>query len=375
MCCKFNNLNAIRLSKRSDIFLISLPHNILLYLFIVLILRRHRHILFFLIATTVLETYSQDIHFSQFNASLLNLNPAYTGMFDGDYRLGAAYKSQWQSVPVSYSTFSMAGEKRFKPRQLERDMLGLGILFNNDQAGDDIYRTTPLYASGSYIYLPKPDSSLIVSFGMNMGFCRVGFDYSKMTFDNQYDGLGYSKARSTGEQFNWISRNFVDFSFGSVIQYIYEHKHRFTYGIAVQHLSSPVITYQGNDFSRLDYKFTNCLSYSTPIKENTDIIAEALVTKQGKNFELIPHVSLKYYMDRSENKAVLGGLCFRTKDAVVARIGYHYKTLQSGISYDINISKFRAATNLRGGFEIFVNYVFKVKPGFIAKKRYCPVFM
>jgi type IX secretion system PorP/SprF family membrane protein len=363
------------LSKPFDILLISLTRNISLYLFIVLILRLHKHILFLLIALTVLETYCQDIHFSQFNASLLNLNPAYTGMFNGDYRFGAVYKSQWQSVPVSYSTFSMAGERRFKPRQLERDMLGLGILFNNDQAGDAIYRTTQLYASGSYMYLPNPDSSLIVSFGMNIGFCRVGFDYSKMTFDNQYDGLGYNKGRSTGEQFNRTSRNFVDFSFGSVIQYIHEHKHRFTYGIAVQHLSSPVITYQGNDFSRLDYKFTNCLSYSSPIKENTDIIAEALVTNQGKNFELIPHVSLKYYMDPSENKAVLGGLCFRTKDALVARIGYHYKTLQSGLSYDINVSRFRAATNLRGGFEIFVNYVFKIKPGFIAKKRYCPVFM
>jgi type IX secretion system PorP/SprF family membrane protein len=296
-------------------------------------------------------------------------------MFNGDYRIGAAYRSQWQTVPVSYSTFSMSGEKRYRPKQLEKDMVGVGITFNSDRAGDARYGTTQLYASGSYIFLGKPDSSLIVTLGMNVGWCQVGFDYSKMTFDNQYDGLSYNKAISSGEQFNWTTRNFIDLSLGSVVQYILNKKHRFSYGLGLQHVTSPVISYQGNDQSRLDFKFTNCLSYSTPIKENVDIIAEALFTKQGKYYELIPHVSLKYYFDKIDNKAVLGGVCFRARDAVVFRLGYNYRTMQSGISYDINVSRFNTATNLRGGFEIFINYIIRVKPGFIARKRYCPVFM
>lgn len=338
-------------------------------------MRLKKHILLVLTALFSNGVLAQDIHFSQFNASLLNLSPGYTGMFNGDYRVGAAYRSQWQTVPVSYSTFSMNGEKRFKPRQMEKDMIGLGLTFNNDRAGDARYGTTQIYASGSYIYLGKADSSLIISLGMNAGFCHVGFDYSKMTFENQYDGLAYNKSLATGESFSWTSRNFMDFSLGSVVQYILNDKHRFTYALGIHHLSSPVISYQGNDLSRLDYKFTNCLSYSTPIKENTDIIVEGLLTNQGKNYELIPHVSLKYYMDRKINQAILGGVCLRARDAVVVRLGYHYMTLQSGISYDINVSRFNTASNLRGGFEIFLNYVFKVKPGFIAKKRYCPVFM
>lgn len=254
-------------------------------------------------------------------------------------------------------------------------MIGLGLLFNNDRAGDAYYGTTQLYLQGTYIFLGKPDSSLIITLGMNAGWCRVGFDYSKMTFENQFDGLAYNKTIPSGEQFSWTVRNFADISLGSAVQYILNDKHRFTYALGLHHLSSPVITYQGNDLSRLDYKFTNCLSYSTPIKENTDLIAEMLLTNQGKNYEFIPHASLKYFFDRGENKAILGGLCFRSRDAVVVRMGYHYRTLQSGISYDINISRFNTATNLRGGFEIFVNYVIRMKPGFIARKRYCPVFM
>lgn len=319
--------------------------------------------------------YGQDIHFSQFSASLLNLSPGYTGMFDGDYRIGAIYRSQWFTVPVSYSTFGLSGERRIKPRWLEKDMIGVGIQFNNDRAGDARYGTTQLYASGSYIFLAKPDSSLIISLGANVGWCHLGFDYSKMTFDNQYDGFAYSRSIPSGEQFSWTNLNFADISLGSVMQYIHNKKHRFSYGLGFQHVSSPVISYQNNNLSRLDFKLSNCLSYSTPIKEKVDIIAEALYAKQGRNYELIPHVSLKYFFDREYNKAILGGLCLRARDAVVVRFGYTNGTLQSGISYDVNISRFSTATNFRGGFEIFVNYVIKAKPGFIARKRYCPVFM
>lgn len=296
-------------------------------------------------------------------------------MFNGDYRVGAVYRSQWSAVPVSYNTFGISGEKRIKPRQFDKDMIGVGLMFNNDRAGDARFGTTQIYASASYIFLAKPDSSLIITLGTNVGWNRVGFDYDKMTFDNQYDGISYNRTISSGEQFNWTNVNFVDMSIGSVVQYIHKNKHRFSYGLGLQHLTSPIITYQSNNLSRLDFKFTNCLSYSTPIAEKTDIIAEALFTKQGNNYELVPHASLKYFFDRDDNKAILGGLCLRARDAVIFRLGYTNKTMQSGISYDINISRFNRASNFRGGIELFINYIIKVKPGFIARKRYCPVFM
>jgi type IX secretion system PorP/SprF family membrane protein len=317
---------------------------------------------------------SQDIHFSQFNGSLLNINPGFTGLFDGDYRVGAIYRSQWQSVPVSYSTFSMHGESRFKPRFLARDMLGVGLLFNSDRAGDARYGSNQFFLNGNYLFLGKPDSSLIITMGLNLGWCQVGFDYQKMTFDNQYDGLTFNRSLGSGESFNFIQKNFADVNIGSVIQYL-RNSQRFTYGISFHHVTSPVISYQGNDLSRLDYKLTNFLGYTRPLDHKTHLISEALISVQGKNFELIPHVSLKYFVSRSEMKAVSGGICFRARDAIVFRFGYFYRTLQSGISYDINVSQFSAATNRRGAFEIFVNYVFKVRPAFTAKKRPCPVFM
>ena len=319
--------------------------------------------------------YGQDIHFSQFDGSLLNLSPGFTGLFNGDFRVGAIYRSQWQSVPVKYSTVSVSGEARIKPQQLEKDMIGIGLLVNSDRSGDAQYGSTQIYASGSYIFLGKPDSSLLITMGMNLGWCQVGFNYSKMTFDNQYDGLQYNQNLGTGEHFDYTHYNYVDLNLGSAIQYILKSKHRFSYGLGLYHLTNPVISYQGDASSRLNFKMTNYLAYSTPINLRTDVIAEALITTQGKNYELIPNASFKYYMSRGLNQAVLGGLCLRARDAVIIRFGYSYKTLQSGMAYDINISKFNAATNRRGAFEIFVNYVIRRKYSYTAKKRVCPVFM
>ncbi len=320
-------------------------------------------------------SFGQDIHFSQFNGSLLNLTPGFTGLFNGDFRVGAIYRSQWQAVPVPYSTFSMNGEARIKPKQLVKDMVGVGLVFNSDKAGDSRYGTTQLYANGSYIFLGKPDSTLLFTLGMNLGWCQVGFDYDKMTFDSQFDGVNYNKTTASGENFDWTKYNYADVNLGTGIQYILDNKHRFTVGLGFHHLTSPVITYQGNKLSKLDFKMTNYLSYSTPINQKVDVIAEALISKQAKNYEIIPHSSLKYYFNKDDNKAVLAGLCLRARDAVVFRFGYTHKTLQSGIAYDINTSKFTAATNRRGAFEIFVNYVISRKPSNFVKKRVCPVFM
>ena len=58
---------------------------------------------------------AQDLHFSQFQNSPLNHNPALTGVFSGDQRFAASYRRQWFQVPVDYLTFSASYDMKFKP--------------------------------------------------------------------------------------------------------------------------------------------------------------------------------------------------------------------------------------------------------------------
>jgi type IX secretion system PorP/SprF family membrane protein len=344
--------------------------------FIIFVWNHHLKTRFFILSIIIcVKVSAQDIHFSQFSGSLLNLNPALTGFFNGDYRVNAIYRSQWLSVPVPYSTISMSGETRIRQSSNTKDMVGVGLLFNNDKAGDTRYGTTQMYLSGTYIHPLKADSSLLISAGLNVGFCSVGFDYERMTFDNQYDGLNYNKSSATGENFNWTRYNFGDINFGAAAQYILNRKQRFILGTSLHHLTTPVITYQGNDQSALDLKSSTYLLFSTPINLKTDVVAELLYNRQGKYNELIPHASLKYYLNKDANQSIMAGMSFRAKDAFILRGGYTYKDLQAGIAYDINTSKFTAATNRRGAFEIYVIHIFYKKYQTIIKKKPCPVFM
>ncbi len=68
---------------------------------------------FFYIFITLTVSYSgfcQDIHFSQFFETPLLRNPALAGIFTGDLRVQALYRTQWNSVTVPYQTGSLNAE-------------------------------------------------------------------------------------------------------------------------------------------------------------------------------------------------------------------------------------------------------------------------
>jgi hypothetical protein len=198
-----------------------------------------------------------------------------------------------------------------------------------------------------------------------------------MTFDNQFDGYDYNGGSPTGEHFTRVKSNFTDFNAGLALQYSFSQLTRLTYAFSFNHLTNPTITYQANTLSKLDSKLGNYLAFETPVTDNNKFIllTELLYSHQGKYNEIIPGANIKYMLNTENNNGISLGLYLRTRDAVVARLGYTFKTTIAGMSYDMNTSKFIAATNRRGAFEIFVTHIIKRYRPFIAKKRVCPVFM
>ena len=58
---------------------------------------------------------SQDIHFSQNFVDRMYFNPAVVGdLGEEDYRVSVQRKSQWNSVTVPFSTFSISFENKSK---------------------------------------------------------------------------------------------------------------------------------------------------------------------------------------------------------------------------------------------------------------------
>src|ERR1700761_7009157 len=92
-----------------------------------------------LIATLALShraAIAQDIHFTQFDAVPLVINPAFTGNFDGQYRAAAIYRNQWQSVTVPYVTYGASFDLPIVHDLTHDDYLAAGAQVYKDQAGD-----------------------------------------------------------------------------------------------------------------------------------------------------------------------------------------------------------------------------------------------
>src|ERR1700746_1724524 len=81
-----------------------------------------------------------DPHFSQFYAFPLYLNPAFTGVMDGDYRATAIYKNQWLSIGIPYSTVGMSLDMTTNAD------LNLGLNILQQTAGDGGYH----YIQGAF---------------------------------------------------------------------------------------------------------------------------------------------------------------------------------------------------------------------------------
>src|SRR3982751_3235683 len=84
---------------------------------------------------------AQDPHFSQFFASPLTLNPAFTGKFSGSWRLDANHRDQWPSIPKAYETTSASVDFGIlKKRVPENDVFGIGISGLTDASANKILK-------------------------------------------------------------------------------------------------------------------------------------------------------------------------------------------------------------------------------------------
>lgn len=323
------------------------------------------------------QGFCQDIHFSQFNMSPLSLNPALSGLFDGDYRFAANYRGQWASVPVPYTTFSGSFDMNLSGNRLEKDKVGGGVFIYTDKAGDADFGTTQLSTSLAYIKTLRNDLVYhAVSIGIQPGLVQRSINFPKLRFDNQYNGDTFDPAASTGETFPY--NNFSYFNLSAGINWVYKPKERFSYnlGAGLFNINAPEQSFFSNTDIRLFRKFILHGGTQFRLSSKLDLMPAFMFLKQYKYTEVSMGTSLKFLLEkrRGQDQAFYAGTWLRYADAIILSTGYDYQNFQFGLSYDINISNLRPASNGRGGLEIAVIYILKKVPPVINKKI-CPTYL
>jgi type IX secretion system PorP/SprF family membrane protein len=317
---------------------------------------------------------AQDIHFSQFDASPANLNPAQTGVFDGDFRFIGNHRNQWSVIPVPYSTFSLAADMR-QPIKGKSDNLGFGLVINSDKAGDADFSTKQVGFSFAYIKTLM-DSAMFLSFGVQPGITNKSFQLSKLTFDSQYTGDHYDAAASSGETFNTTKLTYFDMSTGANLLYKIRPGLMVNTGFSFTHFTKPKQSFYNDSQIKLDPRLAFHASAQLPLSESLQLAPSLLFQKQGKFSELVAGTMFRFIIkaEDPETAFMVGGY-LRAKDAVIGYAGFTMNRIAVGFSYDANTSGFVPATNKSGGYEISVRYILRKIVPYVAKKRVCPVYM
>lgn len=315
---------------------------------------------------------AQDIHLSQYHFDRLQINPALTGMFNGDKQVALLYKSQWAIVPVEYSTFSGSFDMKLRKTQTPKGFFSIGGLFNYDQAGDGNLSLGSLTLNGSYTRALS--KSFFVTLGAAAGGGQRKFDIKGLKFESQWDG-SYHPDWPTGEDFE-SSFFYLDLSGGLNLRLQGKDRTKIDLGVGAFHLNEPSYTFSkvSDDMSlpvRLSFSGLGVLK----VANRLDLYGNGLYQQQGPYEEtlagggVIIHISNK----KAREVELQLGVATRFEDALIPMIALGYDGWKGGFSYDITTSQFQNANDQKGGPEFFLTYTYK-KLWPLEQTKVCSIF-
>lgn len=323
---------------------------------------RLSHIKAFILSLFLLQSArAQDIHFSQFFEAPLLRNPSLAGIFAGDYRVQAVFHDQWNSFSNAYRTGSLNAEYKM-PIGKGNDFLTTGLQVLYDQAGSAALSTTELLPALNYHKSLSNEQTMYLSLGFMGGVVNKTIDLSKVTTNSQYNGTAYDPALPNGETLITPNILYWDGSLGMSFNTTFgkDHGNTMFIGAALHHLNRPKNSFYKNPAIELDPKYVFSAGMKWIINDFTYFTLQADHSRQGSSQETIGGALFSYKLgDDPANSAYilhLGGF-LRWKDALIPVLKLDMNALSVALSYDVNVSELKTASQGRGGVELSISYI------------------
>jgi len=303
---------------------------------------------------------SQDIHFSQIFETPLLRNPALAGLFSGDVRIQAVYRSQWNTVTNAYKTGSLNGEVKLPVGHAD-DFLTIGAQILYDKAGTVAMSSTHILPALNYHKSLSAERNSYLSLGVMGGWVQRSVDRSKMTTNSQYDGTGYNGSLPDGETFTKSSYSYFDGSVGMSFntQLGENADNNIFLGLAYHHFNRPgkLSFYSDNKYEMMA-KWVASGGIRMSMTDNSYFTLEADYSKQGVYSETMAGLLYTWKLGDTEDSkySLHGGAYLRWKDALIPVVKLEFKPVAIALSYDANISQLKTASTGRGGFEVSLTY-------------------
>ncbi|HEY6976517.1 MAG TPA: PorP/SprF family type IX secretion system membrane protein [Chitinophagaceae bacterium] len=316
--------------------------------------------LLFLSCTILLK--AQDPHFSQFFSSPLTLNPAFTGKFDGNVRVAGNYRNQWPTINRAYQTGTASVDFPILRKKIDyRDTWGVGIMAYTDKSAAGAVGFNYISLSTAFHKGFDEDGYKQLGLGLQTTYSNMNIYTADLKFEDQLTPLGFTGV--TNETFgnSILKSSYFDVNAGLLYTTSRTDKDNLYAGVSVYHINRPKQNFTTNSFYLLNPRATFHAGGYFPTGETTTLHISALYSTQAKAHETLLGGAMQFMVADetvSENPvSFYAGSWIRLSDALIPYIGLEYNSFRFGLTYDINISDLKTASQSRGGVEVSLIYI------------------
>jgi len=317
---------------------------------------RHLFLICLLSILFINASSAQDLHFTNYNSSPQNLNPALTGDFRGTMKFGGIYRDQFsQFFENGFRSFGGFLQHNFSFETREGDCVSAGGFLDADQSGDLSFGSTRAGLNLSYNLAGGENH--VFTLGLQGVFINRKLDSGNATTGN------FLETGNHGEDITGLiqgyQRSQFDFGVGIRHKMYFSDKVISNLGVSVYHLMA---SNESPTNPSLDY---------IPLRLN--VHGEVLI-KTGKSTGLKP----RFYYTKSEQASELAfqvlngfslakqnievGVGYRVNDAIQFLLGIPFRGWNINAAFDMTTSSARAYNNSFGAFELGLFKVITIHP-------------
>jgi type IX secretion system PorP/SprF family membrane protein len=331
-------------------------------------------IIFILSVFFTAALFAQDPHFSQFFSSPLTLNPAFAGKFDGTVRVAGDYRDQWPTINRAYQTETVSLDFPILQNKIaSNDTWGVGLMGYSDKSANGAVNFNYLSAGTAFHKGLDEDGYTQLGFGFQATYANMMINTSSLKFEDQLTPLGFTGV--TSEIFNnaTLQSSYFDLNAGVLFTTSTNDNNNFYAGVSVYHINRPKQEFTGALYLLYPRATFHAGCYF-PLNDGPTLNLSGLFSTQAGANEAVLGGALEFNIankgtDNESNFYV--GSWMRVGDAIIPYVGLDFNGMRFGVTYDVNTSALKTASESQGGIEISLIYIAKHAGG---KGLPCPKF-
>ncbi len=318
---------------------------------------------------------AQEIHNSLFYMNPLHMNPAFSGAFEGTYRIGGVYRDQARAA-IGSSAYSTPTVFVDVPIIMlgKRSWLGGGLFVFQDNAGDGNLKTTGGQISVALHLAMDKKSKNILSIGAQWG--RMGRSFEDLfrwgdeialsqsgAFNTQTEDVVAGTAKPPGNQGGQGNNgpSFTDINAGILLKSKVNKNTDFNIGVSGRHVTTPGRDYNfGSSPEDLNLRITAHAQLNNKINDKWSMTPEVYFSNLSPQTQIQLHGWAGYMLNEEKKIKLNFGLGYRVEDSGQVLLGIDYGDIKAALAYDLTLSQLSDVNSSQGGFEIAVYYIGKI---------------